>query len=124
MKYLLILLASFLVASCASYKVETQKGFDFSSIKGKNGESLKLEKTNEYPQGGQCFEPMLFVLTLGIVPTHCVDDYNVTVEEKSIGTAKVTTMSGWLPLIMVLSPKWKYGIEPKIENEIIKQSKK
>ena len=67
---------------------------------------------------------MLFVLTLGIVPTHCVDDYNVIVEENNIGAAKVTTMSGWFPLIMALSPKWKYGVEPKIEKELLKQSKK
>jgi len=121
MKYLIPIL-SFLIASCASYKVEPSKQFDFSSMEGKNEHSVKLEKINDYPQGGQCFEPMLFVLTLGVVPTHCVDDYNVKIDGDNVGEAKVTMMSGWLPLFMAVSPKWRYGVEPKIERELIKQS--
>lgn len=122
MKYLTMLLISLMVSSCASYKVETSEEFNFSEVEGKSEQSIELKKTNDYPQGGQCFEPMLFVLTLGIIPTHCVDDYNVAVEGGDIGKAKVTMMSGWFPLFLALSPSWKYGVEPKIEKELIKKS--
>lgn len=123
MKYFLIPL-SFTLFSCASYKVETSSEFDFTKIDGKKEQSITLKKVNDFPQGGQCFEPMLFVLTVGIVPTHCVDDYNVEVEGESLGSTKVTTMSGWIPLFMAMLPKWKYGIEPKITKELISEPKK
>lgn len=61
----------------------------------------------------------MFVLTLGVVPTHCVDDYEVKVGEEIAGDAKVTVMAGWVPLFMSALPKWKYGSDPNLPAELI-----
>ncbi|MDF7802180.1 hypothetical protein P4C99_22095 [Pontiellaceae bacterium B1224] len=79
-----------------------------------------------------CFEPMLYVLTLGIIPTHCKYSYDLTVEindgEKTNLIKKnyiVTTMQGWLPILYPLSPNWKYGsgsdAEELVKNTVLNQ---
>ena len=56
-----------------------------------------------------CFEPILYVLSVGVIPTHCVETYRVSSEDQDFGTVKVTKMQGWLPLFMVPLPSWNYG---------------
>jgi hypothetical protein len=76
-----------------------------------------------YPTGFQCFEPMLAVLTVGIVPIHCVTNYVVTATGPELGQSvashyKVTEMNGWLPLLLLPFPSWQYGRVEDPEAEI------
>lgn len=116
-----VFIISLFLSGCASYKIETSSSFDFSKIKDDNREKIEVIKLNDYPQGGQCFEPMLFVLTLGLIPTHCVDDYEVKVGSVSVGEAKATYMSGWIPLFLPIHPKWKYGGNPNISEDLVQK---
>jgi hypothetical protein len=82
-----------------------------------------VSKVNPFFQGSHCFEPMLYVLTLGIVPTHCVDTYSITVTapetEPTTGIYTITRMNGWLPLFLIPSPSWHYGSGPDKEADIV-----
>ncbi len=57
-------------------------------------------------------------VTLGIVPTHCVDTYNVSSESQELGQIKVTSMHGWVALLIAPFPIWQYGYGSKFESEI------
>ncbi len=108
------------LASCATHKIETSSQFPLSKLQGENPSSISSTKLGEPGQGVHCFEPMLHILTLGIVPTHCIDEYQVKLNDEPIGDVKVTTMSGWIPLLMNALPKWKYGSRPNIAEELTK----
>jgi len=79
-------------------------------------------------KGFQCFEPYLMVLSLGIIPSVCSQEYTfelewqnkegerkkneVLVEEKLIG--------GWVALFIALLPTWHYGYDSgRVINSVI-----
>jgi len=78
----------------------------------------KFEKL--YPWGGkgfQCFEPYLLILSLGIIPSVCEQEYRVTVaiqntrENNSIEKEfiyKVDSVTGWMSLFYAPSSDWTY----------------
>ncbi|MEX6503994.1 hypothetical protein [Pseudomonas zhanjiangensis] len=114
-----------LLSGCASYKVEVIE--EAPSIRRAIAASdpITVKQENSYPEGFQCFEPMMFALTLGLIPTHCVNTYSVssaaptTDQQEAIvlGTFKITTMGGWAALIIAPLPKWRFGSpsEPELE---------
>ena len=104
---------SFLFSSCASYKVIPEG--ELKKLPG--GENIFINKQNKWPEGAHCFEPLFYVLSLGIIPTHCVDTYTVTTESSELGTVKVTSMQGWVTLLMAPFPVWQYGFGT--ENDIV-----
>ncbi len=110
-----LILSILAISSCAAYKVEKSGPID----KVTSSELVTVEKSNEWPEGLHCFEPMLYVLSVGIIPTHCVDRYAVTLDSHEIGQAKVTMMQGWIALLMVPFPRWKYGYGIDAEPEIM-----
>lgn len=83
-------------------------------------EAIDVNKANEWPEGKHCFEPMFYVLTIGIVPTHCVDRYTISAGSGEIGQAKVTMMQGWVTLLLVPFPQWVYGYGIDVTPEIQK----
>ena len=101
------------LSGCAVFKIET-RGFDTARLASLNPETSAIEpKKADFPEGMHCFEPMLFLLTLGIVPTHCINRYELIIQEDS-GDKKsheivVTTMSGWIPLLFIPGHTWQYG---------------
>ena len=67
-------------------------------------------------RGFQCFEPYLVVLTLGIVPAYCTNDYDFaatfdgpsgsrTVERRYA----VTFVQGWISGLLFMLPGWQFG---------------
>lgn len=77
---------------------------------------LEASKQNSF-DGWQCFEPMLFIITLGLVPAHCVEKHELVfkvVENGESNTitkkAKKVTMQGWIPLFLLFSRKWEYDL--------------
>ncbi len=103
------------LSSCATYKVVPEE--EFSKETGIT-ESITVTKVNERPEGNHCFEPMMYVLTLGIIPTHCVDTYSVSSDSRELGNVKVTSMQGWAALFMAPLPAWQYGYGSEVESEI------
>jgi hypothetical protein len=66
--------------------------------------------------GYQCFEPMFYVISLGLIPAHCRYSYLLTVvieEEGNVRTIefpyRVTSMQGWLMALYPLFPDWVIG---------------
>lgn len=91
MNKIIILTISLSVISCATYKIVPNEDFNLIEFHKNKNISINIEKSNQQPGGLHCFEPMLFVLTLGIIPTHCVDTYNVTSQNNHIGHVVVTS---------------------------------
>jgi len=115
MNKLSLSLLTLILSSCASYKVVPEG--DIAQAKN-NSETLVVTKMNEFPEGRHCFEPMMYVLTLGIIPTHCVDTYIVSSESVELGRVKVTYMQGWVALLIAPLPVWEYGYGSAVESEI------
>lgn len=109
------LLIALVVSSCATYKVVPET--EMASLE-KGTETISVSRVNEWPEGSHCFEPMMYVLTLGIIPTHCVDTYKVHTESKELGQVKVISVQGWVALFMAPSPIWRYGYGSEVESEI------
>ena len=112
LKYLILVLT---LTGCTVYKIVPD---DKVSRGVASLEKLSITKVNEWPGGNHCFEPMLYVFSLGIIPTHCVDTYKVSSSSEEIGNVKVTTMQGWFPLLMVPLPSWQYSVETDVEPKV------
>jgi len=112
----LIIIACLAISSCATYKITSKDDFQFLSEINKEPEIVKV---NKYPSGFQCFEPLLFVLTLGIIPTHCVDTYDVLSDDKIVGQVSITSIGGWVALAIVLFPNWNYGFADNIKADVV-----
>ena len=123
MSKLIALIFILILSGCSTYKIVPDIGM--SQLKN-SAETISVAKVNKWPEGIHCNEPMLYVLTLGIIPTHCVDTYKVSTESQELGKVKVTSMQGWLTLMLVPFLTWQYGdgsgVEPEIK-ELMKVEK-
>lgn len=110
---LLILLTS----GCASYSISTHDKIDVT--KGEY-EVEKVNTIDEFPSNLLCFRSgkSNLIVSLGVIPTRCVDLYLVTNSEENFGIVRVTRMQGIVLLFMTFSRKWKYGFGEDIEAEI------
>lgn len=100
-----------LAQGCA-YKVTPltpERGFQTIGLSG----HFEIERIDEGPRGQHCFEPMLYVITAGLVPTHCLRSYRVTTESDDGSLEErdyeLTTMQGWLTLFLPPFPSWYFG---------------
>ncbi len=122
MRVLAVLAANFLLVGCSAHRISpvgeaAQPDAISSSV------AISVSKINAQPEGYQCFEPLLYVLTLGIVPTRCVDTFKVSVasEESELTatrTYEVTTVHGWFSFLLAPTSPWRYGEIRAPENEI------
>ncbi len=112
--YIVILIIA--LTSCAAYKIDMVK----KSSPGVPSESTyDVLQTNDFPSGAHCFEPYLFVLSLGIIPTHCIDTYSVQNKTVEVAMFEVISMSGWAALVLVPFQKWRFGWSENVEPEIL-----
>ena len=122
------------LTACVAYKVTPTDEFDAQSkaiqhhLRVKPEEAISIQKLNELPEGLHCFEPLLYVLSLGIIPTHCLDRYHVSVSSNAQSNAEdlrtdfeVTVLQGWVALLLPVSPHWKFGYGQNAEEEIQSQ---
>ncbi len=127
MKYLLILCLLFSVGCTATRSIPyldsdlTEKGRYLLSTNAPIV-SAKVETVNEnqFP-GSSCSPPILFIISLGIIPARCVDRYKVTNSEninEYSGEYVVTRISGWFALILGVFPDWEFGLD-KTEDRIL-----
>ena len=115
----LLLLCVFFLAGCAVYRVAPENDAALKAAHVLPSSKVEVVKQSRFPDGFQCFEPMLFVLTIGIVPAHCVDTYTASAfssnGEQVSGTYKLTRMQGWLPLLLLPFSGWHYGLAQQPE---------
>ena len=128
-KLVAIILAGSLVG-CAAYRITLKEDRGLAAAVQRAGSDapIQVSKENRVPEGFQCFEPMLFFLTVGLIPVHCVDTYKASAAElggESIYT--VTAMQGWVTLVLMPLPGWHFGFgrnpQPEIESLARKRNK-
>jgi hypothetical protein len=75
-----------------------------------------------------CSEPLIPLLTLGIVPMRCRDHYRVSLSSSArAGTESLnrdyetTTVVGWLALFLLPSTEWMYGSRDQLGQAIEQQ---
>jgi hypothetical protein len=114
-----------LLAGCSTYKVERIDNINMPALELRSNSVITVTQHNSYPEGLHCHEPMLYIFTLGIIPTHCINRYSVMFiknlnpqEDIPLGTFQITSISGWAALFIAPFPQWKFGSPPSIENEI------
>lgn len=102
------------LVGCATYKIEATSEYQSTSVE--TSSELYVTQVNDYAEGVHCFEPMLHVLSLQLIPTHCIERYNVSDshpskrDETTLETHfVVTSMQGWIALPMSLSRQWRFG---------------
>lgn len=106
------------VASSVSPGLDRQLSSEARDLMAQDGFSVATEvvRTSVPFAGAHCFEPMLYVLSLGIIPAHCKDSYILKADfgagkgAKTVEQAfEVTTMQGWLMILYPLLPDWEFG---------------
>jgi hypothetical protein len=118
MKTLLTFSSLLTLSACSVYKVEAVRDFkprlhDKPLAKKPPSEPVRL---NSPMEGGQCFEPMFYVLSLGIIPSHCVGYY-----QTGNSVFRVTTMMGWIPAMYPVLSDWEYDLDEKSEMRTLKK---
>ncbi|EOU2464891.1 hypothetical protein ACNTOD_003890 [Vibrio navarrensis] len=115
LKVLLPFFSALVLCSCSAYKISAEENF-----KAPVNELTKIEvvQLNKYPEGFQCFEPLLYVLTFGIVPAECVDTYSVSMGTQELGHITVSSMNGWVALLLAPFSSWEYGQVSEVEQKI------
>ncbi|MGS5088305.1 hypothetical protein ACVC7V_17620 [Hydrogenophaga sp. A37] len=126
MNKLLIATLALILSGCATFKVEQTEVVDTKITLADSSAPIKVALNGSRFGGSHCYEPMIFVLTLGIIPTHCVSNYSVTMapaepeqgQAVQLGTFRITTMSGWIALFLAPLPHWNFGSPESPEVEI------
>jgi len=117
------------LSACVAHKITATEDFRQLSAESLSATGSQpnpnVFKINEGPEGWQCFEPMMYVLSLGIIPAHCLDRYHVSwtdPEPDSKADLKthfeLSSVQGWVTLVLVLSPHWKFGYSADPEEDI------
>lgn len=119
------------MTGCVAYKIEQTEQFRPDDYRGSSVDpgaeliSPRVVRVNKLGEGAHCFEPMLYLLTIGIIPTHCISKYHVATSSQGLESTEslethfiVTSMQGWAALLLPLSPKWKVGYAEKAVPEI------
>jgi hypothetical protein len=102
-----------LLAGCVVHRIAPEGGVAPLATPSPTAK-IVVSKVGERSEGHQCFEPLLYVLTLGIVPARCVDTYTASTEAESsevhvMATYKIATVQGWLSLLLAPAPEWRLG---------------
>lgn len=111
------------LAGCATYRIAP--GDDAGYDPPGPDVAIVVTRENDSPEGFQCFEPMLYVLSIGIIPAHCVDTYVVAIPDsmaadtsRRLTVFTVTSIQGWVALLLAPLPDWRYGYGRDIPAEI------
>ena len=116
-----------MLTGCSAYRITRVDNGTLPAPEAGNFSGLKVTKQNKNPQGFQCWEPLLYGLTLGLIPANCVDTYLVSVTsgtgEKTESVYKVSVWAGWVSVLLAPSPQWHwqmgygYGVNPATQIE-------
>ncbi len=128
---LLAMVMALSLAGCVVHRVESTESLDGKAeslgdhLATDAEVGLVLTPLNTYPEGAHCFEPLFYVLSLGVIPTHCVSRLHVSeepVDETDVSTLDtdiiVTSMQGWLPTFLGILPDWQLGYGDRVEDDV------
>jgi hypothetical protein len=105
-----VLACTILLTGCSAYRITAVDDHAVHAMKVVSRVEI-TKKTRDVDF--QCFEPMLAVLTVGIIPVHCVDTYGVSVTsatgETAQGVYRVSFWGGWVSLLLAPLPSWHLG---------------
>jgi hypothetical protein len=131
MKTIALITVTAFLTGCAAYKVSPTDDEEFLRAVSRAGTEARVTVVREPGpgRGMQCFEPYLYVLSVGIIPTHCVWAYDITLLEGQASggaalqtTIEVASVQGWVTLLLLPLPKWRFGsgasIEPELEDAV------
>jgi hypothetical protein len=87
---------------------------------------LKAQKKFQIARGFQCFEPYLFIISLGIIPVVCYQEYEIETEwtdvngRKTNKVFKVTEdkVFGWVAIFVSILSEWKLGMGGAVESVV------
>ncbi len=124
--------ASMALSGCAAYKVEPVSAQARSSMphSAKAGEAKSLrvvpdQASNIEGRGFQCYEPLLYALSLGLIPAVCVRGYELRSDNEVLGRYEVSMMMGWAAMFAAMSPAWSLGSgDERAEAQIRRQSQR
>jgi len=144
-----LVIALLLLSGCTTYKLYSlpDAGFDDairrSASHGTLEDRLTIERTTVLPSGSSaqvteaafCSEPLIPLLTLGIVPRNCSDKFSAVLspadgdaEEKLVREYETRFIAGWIALLLLPQADWKYGdrldLEQAVRQDITKNAKK
>jgi hypothetical protein len=118
MKSLTLTILALMLTGCVTYRISPKA----KPLRVEPDASLRIIKLNERPEGFQCFEPMLWFVTAGVIPVQCVDTYSVAhvtaVEPIPGAVYTVTSIGGWAALFLAPFPSWHFGNPKNVEAEI------
>lgn len=102
-----ILACTMLLTGCSAYRITTIDDHALHTVKAASWvEVTRKSRDVDF----QCFEPMLSVLTLYIIPVHCVDTYAVSVAsstgETAQGAYRFSVWAGWVSVLLAPLPSW------------------
>jgi hypothetical protein len=113
---------------CATHRItsEDDGGLVAAVRRDGPGATIGVIKANRHPyEGFQCFEPYMFVVTLGLIPIHCVHRYKASLSlelassnEIPEAEYKISTIIGWAAPVVTLFPGWRWGSSKQPEVEI------
>lgn len=131
MRFLLVL-ALLTLSGCVTYKVQSSPDLDFDDAVGEiaslddlnrrlsveNRQIRATTATADQTEAVFCSEPLLTLLTLGLVPRICIDSYRAILSSSGHGGRttlerdyRTKSVGGWLALLLLPFPDWKYGHE-------------
>src|SRR5277367_1567468 len=116
-----------LLTGCTAYRISIIDDGALHAVRVSAASRVEVTKTNKGMEGFQCYEPLLYGLTLGVIPINCVDTYAVSVTsstgETAQGTYKVSVWVGLASVLLALLPNWHWqmgyghGVDPAGEIE-------
>ena len=119
-----MLATAILTSACSVYKIAPEEVIG-SQVRALGSSATVIELT-DFPEGAHCFEPMMHFLTLGIIPTHCVERFHVQTtppendDNNELPTHyRVTYMQGWLVVPLAFSRAWRFGFGENVQDEIL-----
>jgi hypothetical protein len=99
-----------LLTGCSAYRISTIDDGALHAVRVNAASRVEVTKRSKGLEGFQCYEPLLYGLTLGVIPVNCVDTYAVSVTsstgETAQGTYKLSVWTGWASVLLAPLPNW------------------
>lgn len=120
MKHLISATLATGLSACIAHRIDLKEDHGLAgAIQAQPDIQLDIVKQNPFPVGMQCFEPMLYVITIGLWPVDCLDTYRVSAPASGAeGTYTVRQVNGWVALFLLPLPHWHYGYRPDARPEV------
>jgi hypothetical protein len=105
-----VLACTILLAGCSAYRISAIDNEAIRTAPADTAARVEVTKTSSGLEGFQCYEPLLYGLTLGVIPVNCVDTYAVSVTSSAgdtvRGNYRFSVWAGWASVLLAPLPDW------------------